>query len=93
MLSAVPIVLQWPTEAAEDATMSMNSGYSIFCSASSLRASHTTVPDPARRPLYQPSSMGPPESRMAGMFTVAAPIRTAGTVLSQPAVRTTPSIG
>ncbi len=30
---------------------------------------------------------------MAGMFTVAAPIRQAGVVLSQPVVSTTPSIG
>ena len=30
---------------------------------------------------------------MAGMFTVAAPIRQAGVVLSQPVVSTTPSSG
>ena len=51
------------------------------------------VPLPARRPFHQPSSMGPPDSTMLGMFTVAAPIMQAGTVLSQPVVSTTPSIG
>ena len=37
--------------------------------------------------------MGPPESTMAGMFTVAAAISAAGVVLSQPVVSTTPSSG
>ena len=50
-------------------------------------------PEPARSPLYQPFSIGPPESAMAGMSTVAAAIRQAGVVLSQPMASTTPSIG
>ena len=90
---AVPMVLQWPAEGAEAATICMNSSYSISPSASSLRACQTTVPEPASLPLNQPSSIGPPESTMAGMFTVAAPIRQAGVVLSQPVVSTTPSSG
>ena len=51
------------------------------------------VPEPVRWPLYQPFSIGPTESAMAGMLTVAAAIRQAGVVLSQPMVSTTPSIG
>ena len=51
------------------------------------------VPEPESRPFHHPSSIGPPESAMAGMFIVAAPIRQAGVVLSQPVVSTTPSIG
>ena len=51
------------------------------------------VPEPARLPFHQPSSIGPPESTMAGMSTVAAPISRAGVVLSQPVVSTTESIG
>src|SRR3712207_8843704 len=39
---------------------------------------------------YQPSSIGPPDRTIAGMSTVAAPIRQAGVVLSQPVVSTTP---
>ncbi len=58
-----------------------------------MRASHTMVPEPDSRPFHQPSSIGPPDSTMAGMFTVAAPIRQAGVVLSQPVVSTTPSSG
>ena len=51
------------------------------------------VPEPVRSPLNQPFSIGPPESTIAGMFTVAAAIRHAGVVLSQPVVSTTPSSG
>ncbi len=61
--------------------------------ASSSRAFHTMVPEPVRSPLYQPFSIGPTERAMAGMFTVAAAIRQAGVVLSQPMVSTTPSSG
>ena len=52
------------------------------------------VPEPDQpAPVHQPSSIGPPDSTIAGMFTVAAPISQAGVVLSQPVVSTTPSIG
>ena len=61
--------------------------------ANSSRAFHTTVPEPARMPFHQPFSIGPPDSTMAGMFTVAAAIRQAGVVLSQPVISTTPSSG
>ena len=57
------------------------------------RALQMIVPDPVRSPLCQPFSMGPTDRAMAGMSTVAAAIRQAGTVLSQPMVRTTPSMG
>ncbi len=90
---AVPMVLQWPTLGAEAQVMSMNCGMSISPLASSRRACQTTVPEPARWPLYQPFSIGPPDSTIAGMSTLAAPISRAGVVLSQPVVSTTPSIG
>jgi hypothetical protein len=61
--------------------------------ASICRACQTMVPEPVRRPLYQPFSIGPTDSAMAGMFTVAAAIRQAGVVLSQPIISTTPSSG
>jgi hypothetical protein len=51
------------------------------------------VPDPVRSPRNQPLSIGPTESAIAGRSTVAAAIRSAGVVLSQPIVSTTPSIG
>src|SRR3954453_5756184 len=93
MVEAVPMVLQWPTDGAEEATMSMNSSYSILPAAISSRDFQTTVPEPVRSPLNQPFSIGPPDSTMAGMFTVAAAIMQAGVVLSQPVVNTTPSSG
>ena len=93
MVGAVPIVLQCPSDGAEAQTRDMNSSRSICPSASSRRLSHTMVPEPASLPFHQPSSIGPPESTMAGRSTVAAPISIAGVVLSQPVVRTTPSIG
>ena len=51
------------------------------------------APEPVRSPLYQPFSIGPTESEMAGRLTVAAAIKQAGVVLSQPVVSTTPSSG
>src|SRR5258706_16195339 len=93
MVEAVPMVLQWPTDGAEDATRSRNSLYSMRPAACSWRAHHTTVPEPARSPFHQPLSIGPPESTIAGVFTVAAAMIAAGVVLSQPVVSTTPSSG
>ncbi len=57
------------------------------------RPFHTMVPEPVRSPLCQPLSIGPTDSAIAGMFTVAAAISIAGVVLSQPVVSTTPSSG
>ena len=38
-------------------------------------------------------SIGPPESTMVGRSQLAAPMRSAGVVLSQPVSSTTPSMG
>src|ERR1700722_1812542 len=93
MVVAVPIVLQKPVEGADEATISMKPFWLISPDANSSRAFHTMVPEPTRWPLYQPFSIGPTDSAIAGIFTVAAAIKHAGTVLSQPMVRTTPSSG
>src|SRR5215204_5698676 len=90
---AVPIVLQWPDEGAEEATISIYSGQPISPADLSFFASHLIVPEPARAPLYHPFSIGPPGSAIAGMLTVAAAMSSAGVVLSHPVVSTTPSIG
>ena len=71
----------------------MNSASSISPAASIWRAFHTMVPEPVRSPLCQPLSIGPTDSAMAGILTVAAAISIAGVVLSQPIVSTTPSSG
>src|SRR6516165_8445991 len=93
MVDAVPMVLQWPTEGADEVAMSMNSLKSILPAATSWRACHSTVPEPASSPLWYPSSIGPPDSTIAGVLTVAAAIKQAGVVLSQPVISTTPSSG
>ena len=66
---------------------------SIVPAASSSRAFQMMVPEPVRLPSCQPLSIGPTDSAIAGMSTVAAAIRQAGVVLSQPMVSTTPSSG
>ena len=78
IVDAVPIVLQCPGDGAEDATSSMNSSWSISPAASRSRAFQMIVPDPVRSPPDQPFSIGPPDSTIDGMFTVAAAIRQAG---------------
>jgi hypothetical protein len=93
MVVAVPIVLQNPGDGAAAATISMYSASSISPAALSRLACHLVVPAPTRWPLYQPLSMGPTDSAMAGMLTVAAAISCEGVVLSQPVVSTTPSRG
>ncbi len=93
MVEAVPMVLQWPTDGAVAQAMSRNSLASMRPAAISCRAHHTAVPEPARLPFHQPSSIGPPDSTIAGMFTVAAAMMQAGVVLSQPVSSTTPSSG
>src|SRR6478672_7384687 len=71
MVEAVPIVLQWPTDGADEATISMNSSWSILPAARSSRALQADMPEPQRSPFHQPFSIGPPDSTIAGMFTVA----------------------
>ena len=93
MVVAVPIVLQKPTDGAAAAAICINASASISPAAIRCRASQITVPEPARRPSCQPFNIGPTDSASAGMPTVAAAISSAGVVLSQPMVSTTPSIG
>ena len=54
---------------------------------------HTAVPEPMFLPSSLPLSIGPPVTTMAGMSQLAAPISSAGVVLSQPTSSTTASIG
>jgi len=52
-----------------------------------------SVQAPRRSPLCDPVPMGPVTRTMAGTLAEAAPISSAGTVLSQPPISTTASIG
>ncbi len=87
------MVLQWPADGAEAAAMSRNFSPSISPAAIWRLPFQIAAPEPTSSPSSQPSSMGPPDSTMAGMSTVAAAISWAGVVLSQPVVSTTASIG
>jgi len=93
IVEAVPIVLQWPAEGADEAAASMNCSSLISPAASLRRERQMIVPEPTSSPWCQPSSIGPPESTMAGMSTVDAAMIAAGVVLSQPVVSTTASMG
>ena len=93
MVDAVPIVLQWPVDGADEATRSMNcSSIDLTCREQLAALSRRWCRSPVRSPRNQPFSIGPPDSTMAGMSTVAAAISCAGVVLSQPVVSTTPSM-
>ena len=93
MVEAVPMVLQWPTEGAEASAVSKNSSSSIWPAASRRRLFQIAMPEPTSSPSNQPSSIGPPESTIAGRSTVEAAMIEDGVVLSQPVVSTTASIG
>ena len=54
---------------------------------------HTCVPEPMSSPRNLPLSIGPPEMPIVGRSHDAAPISSAGVVLSQPIISTTPSNG
>ncbi len=93
IVDAVPIVMQWPAErdwqlSTSIMSSSVNSpvlSFSVTC--------QTIVPDPMSWPRNLPFSIGPPEMPIVGRSTDAAPISSAGVVLSQPIISTTPSNG
>src|SRR5258705_13827197 len=72
MVDAVPMVLQWPIEGAVAAAISMNSSAVMRPAALSWRACPIAGPEPARPPFHQPLSIGPPDTTIAGGFTVGA---------------------
>ena len=92
MVEAVPMVLQEPGERLIAASASRKSACDIVPAFTASDNCQSAVPEPTRSPRNQPFSIGPPETRIAGMSTLAAPISSAGVVLSQPASSTTPSM-
>ena len=81
-------------DGAAEATSLMKAVRSILPAANSSRAFQDhTVPDPILLPSAQALSIGPTDNAIAGISTVAAAIKQAGVVLSQPMVSTTPSMG
>src|ERR687886_2266465 len=93
MVEAVPMVLQWPADGADASAVSKNCSSSIWPAASRRLLFQMAIPEPTSSPSNQPSSIGPPESTIEGMFTVEAAMIEEGVVLSQPVVSTTASKG
>jgi hypothetical protein len=93
IVDAVPIVMQCPAERdMHDSTSTMSSSFisPVFSISVNFQ---TCVPEPMSSPRYLPFSIGPPETPIVGRSTDAAPISSAGVVLSQPISSTTPSNG
>src|SRR5262245_40246590 len=93
IVEAVPIVIQCPADRLMHDSASRKSLRAIAPERTSSLNFHTLVPEPISSPRYLPLSIGPPETRIVGRSQLAAPMRRAGVVLSQPASRTTPSSG
>ncbi len=75
------------------ASASMNSCTSISPARTMASNFHTWVPEPICSPRKRPLSIGPPETAMVGRSQLAAPISSAGVVLSHPTSSITPSMG
>ena len=93
MVDAVPITMQWPAERDMPPSASRNCSTLMRPARTSSLKRHTSVPEPMSWPQNLPFSIGPPETTSAGRSQLAAPITSAGVVLSQPHSRTTPSMG
>src|SRR3954463_280695 len=93
MVEAVPMVMQWPCERCMHDSASGNSSSVSLPARRSSDIDQTLVPDPMSWPRYLPETIGPPETKMVGISTLAAPINMEGVVLSQPPSSTTPSSG
>ncbi|MDT4855057.1 hypothetical protein FQZ97_893950 [compost metagenome] len=93
MVEAVPMVLQVPAERDMPASAAKNWCSLISPALSDSCSRHTAVPEPMSLPSSLPLSIGPPVTTMAGMSQLAAPISSAGVVLSQPVSSTTASTG
>ena len=72
MVLAVPMVLQAPALRLIEASASTNSTAVIAPAFTVSENFHRCVPDPTRSPRKQPFSIGPPDTRIAGISTLMA---------------------
>ena len=93
IVDAVPIVMQCPCERFMFASASWYSSSVISPARSCSLMEIVLVPEPTYLPQCTPRSIGPPETPIVGKSTLAAPMRSAGVVLSHPISRMTPSSG
>jgi len=74
-------------------SMSCQSRSVILPSRRSSQYFHVSEPDPSTLPFQLPRSIGPAGRKRNGTPALIAPMVSAGVVLSQPPMRTAPSIG
>ena len=91
-MEAVPMVMQWPAERDMQDSASENSCWVIRPARTFSLNRQTSVPDPMSLPWSFPFNMAPPETTIAGMSQLAAPMTRDTVVLSQPHSSTTPSM-
>ncbi len=90
---AVPITAQVPAVVARLLSISPIPASLTFPARYCAQKRRQSVQAPRRSPRWRLVIIGPPTSWIAGLFADAAPISCAGTVLSQPPISTTASIG
>ena len=90
---AVPITAQVPAVTESRPSTVSISSESTEPARYFAQKPRQSVQAPSRWPLWRPVDIGPVTSWMAGRPAEAAPISCAGTVLSQPPISTTASIG
>ena len=90
---AVPITAQVPAVVARLPSISSISSASTSPARYFAQKRRQSVQAPSRSPRWRPVIIGPVTSWIAGRSAEAAPISCAGTVLSQPPISTTASIG
>ena len=93
MVAAVPMVMQKPGERAMPLSMAFQSSSVTEPAQRSVQYFQRSVPLPSGWPFQLPRSIGPAGRKMAGRFTLMAPISRPGVVLSQPPISTAPSMG
>ena len=93
MVAAVPIVMQVPCVRAIPASTSSHCTSVIFPARRSSQYFHASDPEPKTLPFQLPRNIGPAGRYTNGTPADKAPITSPGVVLSQPPIRTAPSIG
>ena len=93
MVEAVPITAQVPAVVASLPSISEISRSSILPARYCAQKRRQSVQAPSRSPRWRPVIIGPATSITAGRPADTAPINCAGTVLSQPPINTTASMG